>query len=287
MIYKCKYCGKEFDSKHQLAGHTAHCKLNPNYEKNLKQLEEARKKIVTRNHFHKNELCECQYCHKQYKLYGLKNHEKYCKYNPNKQTENNQYNLLEYNNKRSNGEITTWNKGLSKETDDRILKVSILLKDGYKSGRIKKSQLTEEGRKRIQIAASKCGGYKKNAGHGKHGWYKGIWCDSSWELAFVIYHLENNLFIKRCNEFRIYEYNNKKYKYYPDFITDKGIFEIKGYCDNKSKIKHLQHPDIKMLYYDDMKIYLNYVIDKYGRDFIKLYDKNGDVSPLSDTQLKE
>ena len=228
----------------------------------------------------------CKYCGRICKnLLSLKTHERLCKLNPNRGKINN--NLEEYNKRKSAGEITVWNKGLSKETDNRVLKQSRTIKSGYDCGRIKKSPLTEEGRQRIKIGAVKCGGYKEKCGRGKHGWYKGIWCDSSWELAFVIYHLENNLFIKRCNEFRTYKYKDKTYKYYPDFITDEGIFEIKGYCDEISQTKHNQHPDIKMIYFDDMKIYLNYVIKKYGRNFIRLYDKNGVVSPLSDTQLKE
>ena len=34
----------------------------------------------------------------------------------------------------------------------------------------------------------------------------------------------------------------------------------------------MQHPDIKMIFSEDMKIYLDYVIEKYGRNFIKLYE---------------
>ena len=81
-----------------------------------------------------------------------------------------------------------------------------------------------------------------------------------------------NLYIERCHDIRTYEYNGKTYKYIPDFITDDGIVEIKGYYSDKSKSKHMQHPDIKMIFSEDMKIYLDYVIEKYGRNFIKLYE---------------
>ena len=213
----------------------------------------------------------CKYCGRLCKNpNSLRNHERLCKSNPNRQIIKN--NLIEYNKKRSNGEIINWNKGLSKSTDERVLKGTLTLKEGYASGRIKKSKLTEDGLRRIKIGASKCGGYKERCGRGKKGWYKGIWCDSSWELAFVIYHLEHNLYIERCHDIRTYEYNGKTYKYFPDFITDDGIFEIKGYYSDKSKSKHMQHPDIKMIFSEDMKIYLDYVIEKYGRDFIKLYE---------------
>lgn len=44
-MFKCKYCGKEFETKQQLGGHVTRCKLNPNYQNNLQQLENARKHI--------------------------------------------------------------------------------------------------------------------------------------------------------------------------------------------------------------------------------------------------
>jgi len=65
----------------------------------------------------------------------------------------------------------------------------------------------------------------------------------------------------------------KTYKYFPDFITDNGIYEIKGYFDEKSKSKHEQHKDIQLLFHNEMQLYLDYVREKYGKDFIKLYDK--------------
>ena len=271
-MFKCKFCGREFEKKRQLVGHIMWCKNNPNrngksgfIEYNKLPKEQKKKNIESRNDLF------CQYCGKQCKnIYSLKAHERLCKLNPNRQIIKS--NFIGYNEKRKKGEITSWNKGLTKETDERVLKMATSLKEGYACGRIIKSPLTEEGRKRIQISAVNCGGYKERCGRGKNGWYKGIWCDSSWELAFVIYHLEHNLFIERCHDVRTYEYDGKVYKYYPDFITDEGICEIKGYYSEKSKSKHIQHPDIKMIFSEDMKIYLDYVIKKYGRNFIKLYE---------------
>jgi len=73
------------------------------------------------------------------------------------------------------------------------------------------------------------GGYREGSGRGKQGWYKGIHCDSSWELAFLVYYKDHNLNIERCKEKRSYIWNNEVHSYYPDFITDGGIIEIKGY----------------------------------------------------------
>lgn len=62
------------------------------------------------------------------------------------------------------------------------------------------------------------GGYRENSiKRFKSGNYKGIHCDSSWELAFLVYYLDHNLFIKRCDEIREYFYNGKKHKLYSRF----------------------------------------------------------------------
>ena len=116
------------------------------------------------------------------------------------------------------------------------------------------------------------GGYREGSGRGKQGWYKGIHCDSSWELAYLVYHLDHNLYIERCKEKRYYVWNNKQHTYYPDFITDDGIIEIKGYSTDQWKSKKEQNPDVKVLYKNEIKPYLDYVTNTYGTDFIKLYD---------------
>lgn len=124
-----------------------------------------------------------------------------------------------------------------------------------------------------QYLSEHTGGYRKGSGIGKHGWYKGIYCDSTWELAFLIYHLDHNLFIQRCKEYRKYFFENKEHKYIPDFITDEGIIEIKGYKTKESEAKRLQNPDIKCLYKEDIIKYINYVKGKYKVNNIKdLYE---------------
>lgn len=128
------------------------------------------------------------------------------------------------------------------------------------------------------------GGYRKNAGRGKQGWYKGIWCDSSWELAFVIYYIDHGLFIQRCEEKRTYEYEGKQYTYNPDFITDDGIVEIKGYADKRWEAKIKSSPDVKVLFENDIKYILDYVHNKYGSNIESLYDGS---NPKSDNSKKK
>ena len=72
------------------------------------------------------------------------------------------------------------------------------------------------------------GGYVKGSGRGKQGRYKGIWCDSSWELAFVIYHLDHNIpFERNWNKFE-YQYEGQTHLYVPDFVYPDGTYiEVK------------------------------------------------------------
>lgn len=129
-----------------------------------------------------------------------------------------------------------------------------------------------------QLYHNKCwrsisGGYKQGSSRGKSGWYEGYWCDSSWELAWVIYNLDHEIKFERNKEGFEYEYENKKYKYYPDFILEDGTYiEIKNYnCDRlRAKLKMFPN-SIEVLYKENLKEIFNYIHNKYGKDFIKLY----------------
>lgn len=112
----------------------------------------------------------------------------------------------------------------------------------------------------------------------KSGWYNNIHCDSSWELAFLIYCKEHNLNVERYKGFRHYiDCNGVQRKFYPDFIVDGVIYEIKGDQDENKIRKKESNKDIIFLYRNDIKPYLNYVIEKYGEDFVRLYDSKDKV----------
>ena len=122
------------------------------------------------------------------------------------------------------------------------------------------------------------GGLRKGSGRGKKGWYKGYWCDSSWELAWVIYNIDHNIIFKRNLDGFEYEYNNQIRRYYPDFIVNNTYYEIKGRRnfvgmdnENQEKIKQFKY-NLIVLYEKDIKPYLTYVIDKYGKDYVTMYE---------------
>lgn len=119
------------------------------------------------------------------------------------------------------------------------------------------------------------GGYRKGSGRGKSGWYKGYWCDSSWELAWVIYNLDNNILFKRNTQGFPYRYQNKECQYFPDFVQNDVYIEIKGYETEKNKQKYISFPhQLRILHKNEIKPFIEYVKQKYGNDFIELYDQN-------------
>lgn len=147
-MHKCKYCGKEFDNCYKLGGHISRCKQNPNYEHNKKKCCN----LNVHNHKGKQPILtgqkkNCQYCGKECGIYGLKNHEKYCKQNPNKQ----QYpikNHLGHN---------AWNKGLTAKDDSRIQQATEKMKQYYKenNGPWKNKKHSDEVKDKIRISRTK------------------------------------------------------------------------------------------------------------------------------------
>jgi hypothetical protein len=118
------------------------------------------------------------------------------------------------------------------------------------------------------------GGYRRGSGIGKSGWYKGYWCDSSYELVWVIYQLDHNIPFERNREKFSYIWEGENKIYIPDFIQNNEIIEIKGYVDEKVKAKMKAVDNLKVLFRKDLDKEFEYVITNYGKDFIKLYDTN-------------
>lgn len=122
----------------------------------------------------------------------------------------------------------------------------------------------------------RAGGVRKGAGRGKSGRYKGIWCDSTWELAYVVYNLDHNIGFKRNTKFFNYIYKGKPRRYYPDFILDDGTYiEIKGYYTEQVYEKIKQFPkDLTLQILDKSAImpYLNYIKTTYNVKPEALYD---------------
>lgn len=129
--------------------------------------------------------------------------------------------------------------------------------------------------KTISTKRKKCRRKRKITSY--RGYYQGIKCDSRWELAFLIYCLDKGRKIKRCDKVFYYTVKGKEHKYFPDFMINNIIIEIKG----KWK-KNLQHKlmsvinegyKIKLIDQKNIGPYLKYCYKKFGTEELqKLYD---------------
>ena len=280
----CKYCGKECKHHSALKSHEKFCKANPTIDDKYKPYEY--KGI-------------CQKCGKEFiKIYK---------------------NLSEFNRCKRKGKLSKFcclscanSRVISEEVKEKIRNGRKLFDETHpkywqnlyseftKTGKHQKRVCKECGKTYDYVKKSgmsylycckECkhkylskhtGGYRKGSGFGKSGWYKGIHCDSSWELAFVVYHLDNNLYIERYKGVRKYTFNNVEREYHPDFVTDAGIIEIKGYYTEQVKAKQKQNEDIIIIDKIGITPYLKYVELHYGKDFTYLYDDSKPIKNIND-----
>lgn len=185
---------------------------------------------------------KCQFCEKIFKNKGaLKKHEISCKYNPSPQKCGG----------RERG-CAPWNKGLTKETDDRIIKGCIATREAIVSGRYiphrtlhsdetknkmsaKKKELYSQGWEPVCGRCKKYDYYSPIAGN--------IKVDGTWELK-VAKHLDkiNVKWIRNTRRFDYVNLTGKKSTYQPDFyIYDwNSYLEVKGYETELDRCKWSQ-----------------------------------------------
>ena len=133
---------------------------------------------------------------------------------------------------------------------------------------------------------NKIGGPSKNSSYGKRGTYKGIHCDSTYELAVLIYCLDHNIDIERNQRKFSYTYQGKIHNYYPDFyLPSYDIFlEVKGRdigpVYEKAQGVIDSGNNISILHYEDIEDCFRYVCDTYNvrcsiheNNLFILYDK--------------
>lgn len=111
----------------------------------------------------------------------------------------------------------------------------------------------------------------KGGGEAHRGWYNHIWCDSSWELALVIWCLDHGREIVRCTEDFPYPLYGKTLYYRPDFIVDGQYVEVKGVMDGRSKrkISHFPYP-LRVIGKREIAPYVQHAQNRFGHDYWRL-----------------
>lgn len=292
-MFKCKYCGKEFDSGAKLGGHIGWCENNPN-KRSKNELQHIREKAILQRQLKPidNEI-ECKYCGKICKLYGIKNHERQCKFNPNRIPQKGTRFKI------NDDKFIPWNKGLTKEIDIRIKNQAEKISNSYKEGKIKIwcDGLTKENDKRLlkmsnKISDTVLNNVKNDNWHNSFGKsklveYKGIQFHGNWEVAFAKFLDNINIIWERPTEKFEYILDNKTHYYTPDFYLPvfNLYIEIKGYPTNKDFLKWSQFPKDKKLdiYFgddlsnlgiiNDYKDVYNNIDNKFREKNVKLFEK--------------
>lgn len=286
-FYCCKYCGKEFEKSTQLGSHVIRCRSNPNYSEiqNLisRKTKEKREKRYPKLDF----KFVCPVCGNEYIVNMTQRTYERGKY---KHTCSSACaHLLSA----KNTDLDKKNIKISNSLNDRIeglkeqgIFYSIRICENcgkeytfkdYKSPKYccKDCGLIAKHRK-LSVAAvkNKFGGLNPETTHKsyKRGYYKGIWCDSSWELAYLLYCFDNNISVERNNKYFEYEFEGKIYKFYPDFIVDGNLVEIKGFYTPKNKVKLEKFPNVLFIDRKLIQPYLKYAIEHYGKNFTNLYE---------------
>ena len=161
----------------------------------------------------------CKFCGKVCKnANSLRNHERLCKENP----EHQESSWIKFNK-----EHGAWNKGLTKETDERVRKYGETFSERYKG--------TEEGKKvcghphtdEYKQKMSKLA-FERHLG----GWhtsktieYKETKLDSNYELEVAKTLDENQVKWERPTYFMWEDSNGLKHRYYPDFyLPDYNVY---------------------------------------------------------------
>lgn len=120
--------------------------------------------------------------------------------------------------------------------------------------------------------------------------YKNERFDSSWELAFWIYAEDFQLDVKHEPCDLVYLVNNREHHYFPDFLYNGQLIDIKGdHLINDSgnlaavyqtakykdvaKQQCMNNNNVIIWKYEDIKPFLKYVQEKYGKDYLKSFKK--------------
>lgn len=120
------------------------------------------------------------------------------------------------------------------------------------------------------------GGYRRGSGRSKSGYYKGIYCGSTYELCWLIHALDTGIKFSRFEGVL----TDGTLKYIPDFILEDGvtIVELKGYekqesVDKKTKLAESLGYKVVVLRKDDLQPVFEYVTRKFGtKQYHTLYD---------------
>ena len=203
----------------------------------------------------------CQHCDKEcINSNSLRNHERLCKLNPNRQILKS--NFVNYNQKRKEEGVPGTNQFIKAKEEGKEIKVSKETREKLSTAS-KGRRYTKEQKKKMSDVMQKVVREKPESysasnvnGRSKKILYKDVWLDSSWEYEFVKWCDETGILWERNRKSFEYEWNGKRL-YYPDFFLSEldRYVEVKGYERDRDRAKWSVVPNLLVVKeYDIRKI---------------------------------
>ena len=205
-MHICKFCGKEFNNPQQLGGHMVFCRKNPKYI-------EVQSKIRNRKNTKEQYELTCTICGEKYvltlteKAFNNGKYRKTCctkcahilaNKNADKDVKNYKISTslkgIIYPDKRTQRFCLECNSPISFERNrskfccEKCMKI-------HRYNTLSKNAISRG-----------LGGLVPSRSHKfyKKGYYHGIWCDSSWELAYILYLKDHNIQVDRNFDSKVY-----------------------------------------------------------------------------------
>lgn len=188
----------------------------------------------------------CKFCNKECKNpNSLRNHERLCKLNPERQTTPFQDPEKYAEIVKNRGNKNQWSNPDYVLSDETRRKLSATTKLRNKL----ESEATKQKRRDSINNRVANGTWHTSLAKNHHYFYKGVNLHGNWELQYAIWLDKNNIKWSRCTESFEYYFEGKQRKYTPDFyLQDTGEYiEIKGYKTSKDDAKWSQFPKDKTL----------------------------------------
>jgi hypothetical protein len=128
----------------------------------------------------------------------------------------------------------------------------------------------EEGLAKAK-AEGRCGGIREGGGRSKSGYYHGMFVQSTWECAYLIHSLQLGKKVERNWRPLSYEFEGVRYNFYPDFLVDGNLVEIKGWPSARTSAKQQQCPQVQFLFEKELQPTFSEVASVTGLPVEKLW----------------
>ena len=189
---------------------------------------------------------------------SLRNHERLCKENPDRQIIKS--NFIEYNKKIKELGLPGNNQYTKAKKEGRTITISDDLRkklsDSGKGRKLSKEQKSKISNSMKRVVREKPESYSASNINGrvKKVLYKGVLMDSKWELEFAEWCDKESISWEKNTLGFEYEWNGNRI-YYPDFYLKdlKRFVEVKGYERERDLVKWKSVPDLIIVKMEEIK----------------------------------